>query len=486
MGKARQDGQATQTHASSARLTWMLVGIMVLVVLSFISIYFLARSRAGVIGRDVDGIVWNAMPSVEALTVARGEVRRLDTRVREYADSMAESEASDSDEPRDPGEIIAALRTQLDRTLAEYFDLPMFPGERALGSGVTGELSDLDRSIASVEQNVALHDVQGAEDAKRDEIRQAERIDDNLERLVNLNATQGQQLGLSVDAARTQTEQLARSLDTLAAVLALLATGIAVLTMRRTVRSLEIDRELAAQRAGVLGERSAELDQFAGRMAHDVLSPLYSVSLALEFLRRRFASDVRIETTVGRALASLQRVRVIVDGLLEFARAGARPEPDAAADLRSVVEDVIEGAQPEAAEAMVHLVAEPFAACRVACSPGVLTSLCANLVQNAIRHMSGTGERMVIVRVKAIDSQRRVEVEDTGPGVPPELEQTLFDPFVRGHGHDPGVGLGLATVRRLAQGHGGQVGFRSRDTGGSVFWFQLAVATVDTTKSTSA
>jgi signal transduction histidine kinase len=485
MQTARQDGRTTQTHASSARLTWMLVGVMVLVVLSFISVYFVARARARVIGRDIDAIVLNAMPSVEALTIARGDARRLDTRVREYADSVVRGEPRDPielrepDEPRDPIDIIGALRTQLDGALAQYFELPMFPGEHALGSGVTGELSDLDRAIASVEQNVALHDVDGAQNAKRDEIRQAERLDYDLERLVNLNATQGQRLGLSVDEARSQTEQLARSLDTLAAVLALLATGIAVLTMRRMVRSLEIDRELAAQRAWALGERSAELDQFAGRMAHDVLSPLNSVSLALEFLRRRVAGDTRIETTVARALASLQRVRLIVDGLLEFARAGARPEGRATADLGSVVDDVIEGAQPEAVEAGVHLVAEPFAACRLACSPGVLTSLCANLVQNAIRHMNGSGERMVIVRVKEIDGHRRVEIDDTGPGVPPELEETLFDPFVRARGHDPGVGLGLATVRRLAQGHGGQVGFRSKDEGGSIFWFDLAVATAE-------
>ena len=210
----------------------------------------------------------------------------------------------------------------------------------------------------------------------------------------------------------------------------------------------------------MLGERSAELDQFAGRMAHDVLSPLSSVSLALEFLRRRVGGDARIEATVTRALASLQRVRRIVDGLLEFARAGARPEPGAASDLRAVIEDVLEGAQPEAVEERIQLVAEPFATCRVACSPGVLTSLCSNLVHNAIRHMSDTDQRTVIVRVKAIEDHRRVEVEDTGPGVPAALATTLFDPFVRAQGHDPGIGLGLATVRRLVQGHGGEVGYR--------------------------
>jgi signal transduction histidine kinase len=478
MGQARQQWRSAQTHTGSTRLARMLVGVMVVVVLSFVSVSFIARSRGGAVGRDVDGIVRNALPSVQELTAARGDVRRLDTAVRDYADAAGSG-------PRPSVDEVTALRARLDEAFAAYSALPDFPGERALSSAIPDELSDLDRAIASVQRHVAASDLTGSQEAKRDEIREVERIDDTLEELVNLNASEGQQLGLSVEGARAQTWRIALSLDALGVGLALLSTGVAVLAMRRTVRSLEIDRESAIGQASALGQRSAELDEFAGRMAHDVLSPLNSVSLALEFLRRRVADDARIETTVVRALASLQRVRRIVDGLLEFARAGARPEPDAVADLRAVVEDVIEGAQPEAVEERVRLVAEPFATCRVACSPGVLTSLCSNLVSNAIRHMKGMGERTVVVRVRTIDDHRRVEVDDTGPGVPPELEKTLFDPFVRAKGSSPGVGLGLATVRRLAQGHGGEAGFRSKPGGGSVFWFELATVAPEEMRSVS-
>ena len=475
-----RDDATTQTHAGSAGLARMLVGIMLVVVLSFISIFFIMISRGRAVGRDIDGIVWNALPSVEQLTVARGHVRRLDTLVRDYADAVA----TGTQRPAAPA--MGPVRAGLDAALDEYFKLPMFPGEQALSSGVPGELSDLDRTIAAVKQAGLASDVSGSQSAKRDEILQAQRLDETLEQLVNLNASQGQSLGLAVEGERTQTRRLAMSLDALAAGLALLATSLAVIAMRRTFRTLEIDRESAARRAWMLGERSAELDQFAGRMAHDVLSPLSSVSLALEFLRRRVGGDARIEATVTRALASLQRVRRIVDGLLEFARAGARPEPGAASDLRAVIEDVLEGAQPEAVEERIQLVAEPFATCRVACSPGVLTSLCSNLVHNAIRHMSDTDQRTVIVRVKAIEDHRRVEVEDTGPGVPAALATTLFDPFVRAQGHDPGIGLGLATVRRLVQGHGGEVGYRSKPEGGTVFWFELGVAIPEETRSASS
>jgi len=60
-------------------------------------------------------------------------------------------------------------------------------------------------------------------------------------------------------------------------------------------------------------------------------------------------------------------------------------------------------------------------------------------------------------------------VEDTGPGIPEELGERIFKAFVRGAGADrPGSGLGLATLKRLVTGHGGNVGFRSRAVPGSI------------------
>jgi signal transduction histidine kinase len=70
-----------------------------------------------------------------------------------------------------------------------------------------------------------------------------------------------------------------------------------------------------------------------------------------------------------------------------------------------------------------------------------------------------------------------LEVQDTGPGVPEGFERSIFQPYVRAPGTtQPGLGLGLATVKRLCEAHGGEVGVRRAPDGGSIFWFTMPLA----------
>jgi signal transduction histidine kinase len=67
----------------------------------------------------------------------------------------------------------------------------------------------------------------------------------------------------------------------------------------------------------------------------------------------------------------------------------------------------------------------------------------------------------------------RIEVEDTGPGIAPEHQRKIFQPYVQLAYGTAGIGLGLATVDRIVRAHGGAVGMIS-DGHGSTFWFELA------------
>jgi signal transduction histidine kinase len=99
-----------------------------------------------------------------------------------------------------------------------------------------------------------------------------------------------------------------------------------------------------------------------------------------------------------------------------------------------------------------------------------------NLVRNAIKYLGDASQRVVTLRVRPRRSSILIEVEDSGPGIPAELGDRIFDPYIRGRRASatrPGIGLGLATVKRLVTAHGGTLGQRRGALGGALFWFEV-------------
>jgi signal transduction histidine kinase len=295
-----------------------------------------------------------------------------------------------------------------------------------------------------------------------------DRADDALETLIERSSVRGAREGDEIRLARGHTRSIVTSLDAVCVVLALFAATLALMSMRRVVVSLEEAQQTAESRA-------AELDLFAGRAAHDLVGPLTAPMFALQVVRRQLPDDERIQSAVRRGLSGLERAREVADGLLEFARAGAPRDIGASAPFTEVARDCVDAVlkAPDAAGVDVRLEAsEPF---RVACNPGVLTSILANLLRNAVKHMGDAPVREVRVQTVMRDHAFRLSVIDTGPGVPPGLEEKIFEPFVRARDDKPGVGLGLATVKRLANAYGGAAGYQ-RVGDRSVFWVNLPIA----------
>ena len=224
----------------------------------------------------------------------------------------------------------------------------------------------------------------------------------------------------------------------------------------------------------LLQRRSDELEQFAGRVAHDILSPLSTVRISLDRQMRAHADAPAQHEMVMRASRSLSRVQVIIDGLLLFAKAGAQPEPGASCDASEVVADVVAATRPAAEGAGVDLRVQTGTGLIVPCSTGVLMSVVSNLINNAVKYIGKPPEAWVEVRAAARDDLVRIEVEDNGSGIADDVIGTIFEPYVRGRGlHQSGIGLGLATVKRIVEAHHGAVGVESAVGRGSRFWVEL-------------
>jgi signal transduction histidine kinase len=189
--------------------------------------------------------------------------------------------------------------------------------------------------------------------------------------------------------------------------------------------------------------------------------------------------EQRLRGNVLGASGQLERMRHVIDGLLDFARSGAHPSGEAHADLTAVLDEVIDYARPaaEAAQAELHVTVPPEET-GLAIAPDALTIVLANLLSNATKYVV-EGERLphrIGVRVSLDSGLARIEVEDNGPGLSPGAEQQIFEPFRRLASRQPGTGLGLATVKRIVEAYQGQVGVRAEPGHGSTFWVELPLS----------
>jgi signal transduction histidine kinase len=405
---------------------------------------------------SAESIVENSAASVFRLSSTRSILRRFEVAADDYVDSSG-GQVRRADLER--------LREELGREWRSYQLVPTYPNEKDFWPNVEAGWIAID--VAMAEINAALD---GADPGRAENILErrlkpdVESVDGQLAAISELNQTQGVILAQNIDDLGRRSIALAFWLDGLCVALAVAFTVLLVRAERR-------------HRAEIRA-RTEELELFSSRVAHDILSPLTTVAMSLELVGRKGQLDDRVKEIVHRGQDNLLRVRRLVDDLWEFARAGAQPPASVRADVAEVVLDVVDDLTRTAQESDIELAVEPLPHVDVKSSDGVLTSLIANLVRNAIKHMGTARERKVVVRAIDRGASARVEVDDTGPGIPVVQREAIFEPYVRARqSRQPGLGLGLATVKRFVERHGGVVGVESAPGGGSRFWFELPKAT---------
>ena len=221
-------------------------------------------------------------------------------------------------------------------------------------------------------------------------------------------------------------------------------------------------------------ERAVELEEFANRVAHDIISPLGPVTAGVHLLSNKLRGDARAQGVATIVRAGVDRVAAIVDELLRFAWSGGRAAPGESADLATAIEAVRDELLPAARASGISLTFEPAPHVAVACAETAIIIVLQNLVRNAIKYI-GNGPRKVIrASASVLSGKVRLVVQDTGPGIPAGMEQAVFEPYVRGGDSLlPGLGLGLATVKRIVESRAGSVGVSSTPRRGATFWVEL-------------
>jgi two-component system, OmpR family, sensor kinase len=214
-----------------------------------------------------------------------------------------------------------------------------------------------------------------------------------------------------------------------------------------------------------------DLDSFAGRIAHDIRGPLAPLVLASQTLRQSRDPEV-LERASERIERCARHAADLVESLLAFSRAG-EARAGGRCDVAAAVARALEQARHSAREARIDLAVD-VPTCEGAMEAPLLAQVVQNLVSNAIRHMpADAATRRIAVRGRVVGDRCRIEVADTGRGIPPGLRGLVFRPFYQRDEQRGGTGLGLATVKRLVEGHNGEVGIEDNPGGGAVFWFTI-------------
>ncbi len=220
--------------------------------------------------------------------------------------------------------------------------------------------------------------------------------------------------------------------------------------------------------------RLAELDSFAGRVAHDLKGPLSTMLLSVQVARDDQELGQRSSRALERAERAGTRMSSMIDGLLAFAKAGAAAAPTAQARVADVVASIRATSAPAVQEHRATITFDVDPDLRARTTDGVLSSIVQNLLRNAVLHLGESPVREVRVRARAVSpGALELEVSDTGPGIPDDVKRRLFRPFERGPTSAEGHGLGLATVKRLVEGHGGSVSIDTELGRGTTFRVRL-------------
>lgn len=233
-------------------------------------------------------------------------------------------------------------------------------------------------------------------------------------------------------------------------------------------------RELAAANRE-LEEKNRELEAFAFSASHDLRAPLRAVEGFSSFLAEDSGNQLTAQSRgyLQRIATATARMDQLIRDLLGLARVSAAAVQKQPTDLAALAREVL--AELAAAEPGRQVRITLPAEAMVRCDRNLMRIALVNLLGNAWKFTSRTPDATIEFGSTGFDGAREFFVRDNGAGFPADRAAQLFLPFKRLH-HErefPGVGIGLATVRRIVQKHGGDVRAEGTIGQGARFTFTL-------------
>lgn len=240
--------------------------------------------------------------------------------------------------------------------------------------------------------------------------------------------------------------------------------------LRERAAQLENANQLLAQSTQSLSQRNQELDEFAHIISHDLKAPLRGIANLSEWIVEDLQDQVPEENQQQLALIQdrIQRMDTLIDGVLQYSRAGRQTIAASTVDVRQMLLEVIDSlAPPQAFEIQI-----PTDLPRIETQALLLQQVFSNLISNALKYHDRSEGKIQILCSEQEDHLQFTVVDD-GPGIAPKHHQRIFGIFQTLSTVDKakGTGLGLTIIKKILEQQGGSVWVESELGQGSAFSF---------------
>jgi signal transduction histidine kinase len=243
---------------------------------------------------------------------------------------------------------------------------------------------------------------------------------------------------------------------------------------------------LAAQAAvAIENARLFQQSDFISEMVHELRTPLAALKASTTLLLRPDLPEHRRHDIIQTMQAETDRLTRMTTDFLDLARleSGRARLETSVFDIATLIQESVDIVSHQASERSISI----FVQCErldLEADRGKIKQVLLNLLTNAIKYNRDQGEIHVTVtpppNPQSSDAMAHIEVQDTGRGISEENQRRMFEKFYRASdtsGYTQGTGLGLVIAKKIAEAHGGEMGFKSELGVGTTFHFTVPIST---------
>jgi two-component system, sensor histidine kinase and response regulator len=239
----------------------------------------------------------------------------------------------------------------------------------------------------------------------------------------------------------------------------------------------EVLERRVIERTGQLAAANDELEAFSYSISHDLRAPLRHINGFAHLMEEHSSQwEPDAQLHLKRIQESTRKMGRMIDDLLNLARLDRHSMALQMTSLNSLVETVLHDLESETADRKIDWRVGSLPS--VNCDPGLIQQVFVNLLSNAVKYTCRRERAVIEIDQSTVAGELLFFVRDNGAGFDPKYSDKLFGAFQRLHTEEEfeGIGLGLATVRRIVRKHGGRIWAVADTDKGATFYFTLGEA----------